>query len=86
MLNRKALDELSKAEIENIEPSTLVDIGSVAINPELTHEEKIQSYMEQIGNPYCFKSGDIPVCIRFRDSGESLADILVRYFSRLKQN
>jgi len=76
---------MSQVEIDKVDPSTLADIDGIAINHKLPHEDKILSYIRQMGNPYCFISCGIPVRVRFVGNGKSLSQSLVSYFSLLKQ-
>lgn len=85
MLNSQKLFELSQVDIVDIDPSTLADISTVRINQELPHEDKILSFITQMGNPYCFISGGVPVRMRFVDEDKSLSQSLVTFFSQLKQ-
>jgi len=85
MMSSQELFEMSQIDIVNIDTSTLVDINAVSINQGLPHEEKILSYISQMGNPYCFLSGDIPVRMRFVTEDKSLSQSLVNFFSQLKQ-
>ncbi|MDR0287817.1 MAG: hypothetical protein LBI03_08985 [Clostridiales bacterium] len=84
-MNSKTLIEMSKVEINKVDPSTLADINTISINQALPHEEKILSYIRQMGNPYCFMSGGIPVRVRFTGEGKKLSQSLVDYFTMLKQ-
>lgn len=85
MPDLQTLLKMSEVSIDRIDPSTLIDIHSVAVAEELPHEQKILSVIEQMGNPYCFLSGDIPVRVRFTSTEKSLSESLVNYFSLLKQ-
>ena len=85
MLSGKELLAMSQMDITEIDPDALVDVNAVTIDNALTHKEKMLSYLEQIGNPYCFKSGDVPVRVRFLDKDHPVSESLIRYFSRLKQ-
>ena len=85
MLTSRELFEMSQVDIDNIEPSILTDIETISISQALPHEEKVLSFIERIGNPYCFMSGDIPVRIRFVGKGKYLSESLINYFSQLKQ-
>jgi hypothetical protein len=76
---------MSQIEIDKVDPSTLSDIGTISINQELSHEEKILSFIRQMGNPYCFISGGVPVRVRFAGNGKKLSSSLTEYFSMLKQ-
>lgn len=85
MLSSKELFAMSQIEIDEVDQETLVDIDTVVINQELSHEEKVLSYIKQMGNPYCFQSGNTSVRVRFAGNDVPLSDALVQYFSRLKQ-
>jgi hypothetical protein len=76
---------MSQVEIEKIDPSTLVNVSAVSINPKLPQTERIKQLLQQIHNPYCFMSGDTPVRIRFVKPEKPLSQSLLEYFSRLKQ-
>jgi len=84
-MNSQTLFNMSQVEIDKIDPATLADIEAININHTLPHEEKILSFVAQMGNPYCFMSGDIPVRVRFVGQGKNLSQSLVSYFSLLKQ-
>lgn len=85
MPNAKALLEMSQTELDRVDPSALAELEAVTMGEGLSHEEKLLSYIEQLGNPYCFKSGGVAVRVRFAEEGGSLSQLLARYFSRLKQ-
>lgn len=84
-MNSNTLFEMSQVEIDKIDPSTLADISTIAINHTLPHEEKILSFIRQMGNPYCFISGGVPVRVCFAGKGKNLSQSLTNYFSLIKQ-
>ena len=58
MRNDITPDDLKKMKLVNIEAvdaESLVDIRDVKINPDLSKEERIAQFLNQIGNPYCFR-------------------------------
>lgn len=57
----------------------LVDINDIKIDTSLTCEERIKSYVKQIGNPYIYKDGDIVVKVSFADTPVSLQERLKSY-------
>ena len=85
MLSSRELFEMSQVDITDIDTSTLADISTIVIDQELPHEDKILSYIAQMGNPYCFLSGDVPVRMRFISEDKKLSQSLINYFSQLKQ-
>lgn len=49
----------------------LVDITMVEIDKSKPVNERIISFIDQIGNPYYFKVGDTPVRVSFDPNGKS---------------
>lgn len=85
MLNCQGLFEMSQVDIVSVDTSALTDITTVVINQEQPHEEKILSFIAQMGNPYCFISGGIPVRVQFTAEDRSVSQALLKFFSQLKQ-
>lgn len=86
MLTSKQLEEMSKMEINKIDKSTLVDIQSVKIDTSLPAVERMQKFFSQIKNPYCFKCGDTPVRVRFKEDGKEINELLENYLLNLKNS
>ena len=57
---------------------SLVDIRDVKINPDLPIEEKIKSFVEQVGNPYHFRVGKVKVRVSYADTDNTLNDSFAR--------
>ena len=51
------------------EVGTLVDIRDVSVNKELSHDERIAEFVQQIKNPYHFKCGRFTVQASFSAEG-----------------
>ena len=56
------------------EGTHLADICDVKIDTDLSLEERMKSYIRQIGNPYLYKCGDITVRVSFADTDAALED------------
>ena len=63
-------------DVRSIDRTKLRDINSVVIDPKLPKAEKIQSFVSQIGNPYCYMDGDVVVSLGFSNTGTCLKDQL----------
>ncbi len=85
VLNSEQLNKMSQVDIRKVDPATLVNARAVSIDTTLPQAEKVERYIKQIGNPYCFMSGDTPVQIRFVGTERALPKALQDYFSRLAQ-
>lgn len=66
------LEEMQAVDIRTVKPEGLVDIRSIRIDSSLPAEEKRREFIRQIGNPYCFRVGDIIVKSVYNGDGVSL--------------
>lgn len=62
---KEMLSNMKEVDIRTVDTSTLKDISDVVIDQEKPVTEKIASYIDQIGNPYCYKSHGVVVKINF---------------------
>lgn len=68
-----------------VERSGLKDIKNVVIDTSMPCNKRIQSYIEQIGNPYCYLDDGVVVEIGYADTQVSLQDRLVSYASNMER-
>ena len=54
----------------------LVDIREVSVEKDLPKEQRIESFIRQIKNPYRFRCGDFVVNASFNGSGMTLEECL----------
>ena len=62
---KEMLSDMKEVDIRTVDTSTLKDISDVVIDQEKPVTEKIASYIDQIGNPYCYKSHGVVAKINF---------------------
>lgn len=77
------LREMEKVDIRTVDKGTLVDRGNVKIDKNMSREERILSYIEQIKNPYCYLDNGVVVKISFIDTDITLEDRLEEYVRNL---
>lgn len=65
-----------RVDVRSVDRSKLHSLEQVKIDTSLPCEQRIKSYVEQIGNPYCYLDGDIIVSLGFSDTGVCLKDQL----------
>ena len=53
---------------------SLVDIRDVRVDVSAPVEERMRSYVEQIGNPYLFRMGDVVVRVSYADTQATIDD------------
>jgi len=83
-MDKAQLETLKNVDITKVDRQSLIDITNIQIDSALPTEQKLQSYLEQIKNPYCFRCGDTPVKIRYVTESKTLAQSLGNYFTSLK--
>lgn len=83
MIDRKLLKDMANARITEMPPDHLRDVLDVEISGE-NPCQRMESYLTQLGNPYCFRVGKTPVQISFKLCEETLEKRLKSYFLGLK--
>ncbi len=73
------LSDLKEIDLNHVNKSTLVDRSVVKVNPDVSREERISSYIEQIKNPYCYLDGNTVVKISFSNSDTTMEDCIANY-------
>lgn len=75
------IDELDVLEHSKNHDFDYVDIDNIIIDPSLPINERLETYLHQIKNPYRFKSGSIVVSIEYLDNNNYLSNILKDYLT-----
>lgn len=76
---QEELEAMKNVDVRTVNPATLRDIRDVKINTALPKAQRIQDYIRQIGNPYCYRHGKYVVKISFADTGVTLEDRMLAY-------
>lgn len=73
----------NKFDVRSTDRTRLKDIRDVVIDTSLPCKERIKSYIDQVGNPYCYIDNGIVVALGYADTQVSLQDRLKAYVSGL---
>ena len=79
------LDQMNQTDIKKIDREILVDIQTIKIDPLQYAAQRMESYLNQIKNPYCFLCGDTAVRVRFEQNGTDLTHRLKNYYISMKK-
>lgn len=74
---------MAQTDIRTVDRDTLVERSTVKLDPKLSREERILSYIEQIKNPYCYLDDGVVVKISFMDTDVTLEERLEEYVRNL---
>ena len=75
----------SKEDIRTVSRHDLKSINSVKIDSSAGKQERIRSFIEQIGDPNCYLDGDMVVRISYADTDVTLEERLISYLGLLMQ-
>ena len=65
MLTKSQLDICKAAEIALCDKNTLTDLRDITVDKNKNVMEKIESFTQQVRNPYLFKVGDVIVKVAY---------------------
>lgn len=82
MITKFQLDEYKRKNISDANINELKDISTVVIDKDKSVEERIYSFIEQIGNPYLFKVGKMPVKVNFSQKATTIQGCLENLFTK----
>lgn len=74
MITLEELDRMKDVDIRTVDKADLVDIRDVRIDTGRPVRERMEDYIRQVHNPYCFKVGDVAVKVSFSENGGSFED------------
>ncbi len=80
-ISAEELRRMKDVDIRTVDKNQLVDLNSVVIDESRPVRERMASFVQQIGNPYCFRVGDVAVKVVYKESGptfqQNLEDMLM---------
>lgn len=77
---------LCQTDIQAVDIKNLVDISDVKIDTSMKKTDRIQNFIRDIKNPYCFRCKNTVVKVSFCSEGGSFQELLQDYFSTLSHN
>ncbi len=77
------VEEWKKVDVREVDMDTLVDIRDVNIDMDLPREKRIEEFIRQIKNPYCFKVGKVAVKVEFSEGDATFEDRVKEYLESL---
>jgi hypothetical protein len=80
-MSRGELERLKYLDIKEIDPEGLQELSEVRLHSDLPVQERLELFLLQIGNPYCFKVNGTPVQISFADGQKTLDEALNNYLT-----
>ncbi len=81
MFDKAYLKKMQRTDIESCEKNSLTDIKSINIEADKRQNDKINAFIEHVGNPYLLKVGEMVVEVEYtgkRSFLEAITNLLSR--------
>ena len=78
------LTELASVDIRKVNKEELVDASGLHFDLQVPQKSRAAYLLNAIGNPYCFRVGELSVKLEFVEHGSSLQDVLLTFLQRKK--
>lgn len=69
-------EEMKLVDVRTVSREGLADIREVAVKRRKSAQDKMQDYLKETGNPYCFRVRDVVVKNTYTEDGPKLNDLL----------
>jgi len=79
-MSRQELERLRRLDIKDIDANDLQELKEVKLYSDLPVQERLELFLCQIGNPYCFKVNGTSVQVSFACGRKTLDAALNNYF------
>ena len=76
---RRQLAQLKKENFLEISPEDATELKDIKIDKRLAPEQRMKSLLEQVGNPYVYRVGEMVVKVSFSGGGRTLQDCMEDY-------
>lgn len=70
-MDSQTLNSLKQVDIRSVDKKDLVDLNTVCIDDTAPVTQRVEQFIQQIRNPYCFRIGDIAVKVNYKSDGPS---------------
>lgn len=81
MITKKELEEMADVSVREVEPAELVELEDVNTKTALEAKERIKDFINQIHNPYCYKSNGMVIKVSFANNDRTLNDCVRDYIT-----
>ncbi|MCI9493902.1 MAG: hypothetical protein HFH42_12550 [Lachnospiraceae bacterium] len=81
-LSKEMLQNMEQADIRDAVLDTLTDISKIEIDRNKPIAERVEAYVEAVGNPFLVRVGEYVVKIGYSDCEETLNDRMEQYIRK----
>lgn len=82
-LSKKELQKMKQIDIRDVDPDTLADINKIEIDMKKSVSDRVDDYVQNVGNPFLVKVGEYVVKIGYLDCAGTLNDRMKQYAGKV---
>ncbi len=75
--------KMKQVDVCTVDRESLVDITKIQIDQNLPKEQRLEEFLKQVKNPYCYRCGKVVVKVSFSDTETTLEECLERYLKTI---
>lgn len=77
------IQALKDVDLKTVNRAELIERNKVKVNPNANREERLQDFIKQIKNPYCYMDGKTAIKISFSNTYATMEDCIAHYLKGL---
>jgi len=77
------LQRMKEADIRLADKAQIKDIGEIQIDEKQPAESRMNSYLEQVQNPFLVKSGEYLLKFQYANTDKTFNDCMLEYVSKM---
>jgi len=85
LLSREELYRLSTLSIADFNIDELQEMSELDTDGSIPTSKRLELFLHNVKNPYCFKVNGTPVQISFANNGRTLEEALISYLTNVKK-
>lgn len=84
MFTQNQLIEMRQRNIQSIEEGSFTDLQSIAMDPSLPRDSRLEIFSRHAADPYCVRCGEIKIKLEFAEDSPSLQEVFSQLLIRRK--
>jgi hypothetical protein len=73
------LEQMKSVDIRTVDRNSLVDATNLVVDMDLPKIERMKRVMKYLGNPYCFRCGNVAVKLEYAQTTATIDDRIESY-------
>ncbi len=84
-VSKEELHRMEQMDIRDAVPDELVDISEIEIDMKKSIPDRVEEYVQKVGNPFLVRVGDYVVKIGYSDCEETLNERMKQYIKKVAE-